>query len=89
MSDRTSAGLFADVFEYLAEEPDERNKKFARRLWGMIGEYDFTPCQMECDDALFSLGLAKKGVYPHHDQIYYLGDRGFDQADGVVNGGVQ
>lgn len=75
LSDRTSAGLFAGIFEFLAEEPDERGKKFARRLWEMTKQYDFTPCQMECDDALLDLGLMRKGTYPQHDQMFYEGDK--------------
>lgn len=60
MSDRTSAEVFARVFERLAEDPDERNKKLAQDLWDIARGYDFHPIQMDCDDALVKLGLATK-----------------------------
>lgn len=59
MADRTSAGLFGTFFEFLAEEPDERSKVMAEKLWRISKRYDFGPCQMDCDDALVKLGLAR------------------------------
>lgn len=59
MADRTSAGIFGSVFEHLAEQPDDRAKKFAVWLWRQQGEYDFSPYQMGCDKALMKLGLAE------------------------------
>lgn len=60
MADRTSAEIFGTIFAYLAQTPDERAKTFARALFYMSQGYDFSECQMECDDALVTLGLAKK-----------------------------
>lgn len=60
MADRTSAGIFARVFEYLSlvEDPINRHE-FARFLYGESRRCDFHPCQMDCDDALVKLGLAR------------------------------
>jgi hypothetical protein len=66
MSDRSGAALFADVFEYLARNPTEEAKAFARHLWEKIGDYDFNPYQLYCDDALVKLGLAHMGIDPEY-----------------------
>ncbi len=67
MSDRTSAGIFSGMFEYLAREPiSDEALKFSRVLWEQQREYDFAPRQMECDKALIRLGLAKRGVSPEY-----------------------
>ena len=61
MADRTSARIFAMVFEHLAEEASDRDKAMAKRLWALTGEFDFSPYQMYCDEALEKLGLAERG----------------------------
>ena len=62
MSDRTTAGVFCKVFCALAREPiTEETKTIARGLYQDTGEYDFNKYQMECDDALIALGLARRG----------------------------
>lgn len=58
MSDRTSASIFGQTFEYLARKP-EQNREHALVFWERAKHYDFHPCQMECNEALVSLGLAK------------------------------
>ena len=60
MADRTSAGLFGMVFGFLAEQPDDRSKALAARLWRARTGYDFSDYQLEADDALVALGLAVK-----------------------------
>lgn len=60
MSDRSSAEIFGMVFEYLAEIPDERAKKMAKKMLEASANYDFSAYQMYCDEALIKLGLAKK-----------------------------
>lgn len=53
MADRTSAALFAGLFERLSDgKPLD-----VKAIWEMAGGYDFTPQQMECNDALKKLGL--------------------------------
>lgn len=68
MADRTSASIFAMVFEYLAEDNSEKSREFARKLWDETRRYDFNPYQMYCDDALITLGLAKKGLHPEYPE---------------------
>lgn len=61
MSDRTSAGIFADVFELLVEEVSVTwRNPMALRLWEMSLQYDFSPQQMEIEETLEALGLAGK-----------------------------
>lgn len=66
MSDRTSARLFGEVFEILAEHvpAGEARDAAVLRFWGLTRDYDFSPDQMGADDALFALGLARRGVDP-------------------------
>ncbi|RJQ25725.1 hypothetical protein C4577_05005 [Candidatus Parcubacteria bacterium] len=64
MADRTSAAIFGDIFNMLASDEPIDKKQMALKVWEMSGEYDFTPYQMYCDDALIELGLARKGVDP-------------------------
>ena len=56
MADRSSAGLFATLFDALAKgEPLNPDS-----LWEMTESYDFDPYQMYCDDALTKLGLMRR-----------------------------
>ena len=84
MADHTSAGIFGEIFVRLAKTPDERNIEFAHWLWGKSMQYDFSPCQMECQDSLVKLGLARRGVDPRWPQDgetwLYKGDEGFDDG---------
>lgn len=65
MSDRTSAEIFGNVFVLvardttLAKNPKGRNS-LALQLWEMSKGYDFGPSQMDCDEALIGLGLARE-----------------------------
>ena len=70
MADRTSAGLFSDMFEILEKyvPEGEQRDELARRFWDMTEGYDFSPYQMGCDDALLALGLAHLGVDPEYPQ---------------------
>jgi hypothetical protein len=58
MADRTSAEIFAMVFDYLADEKVISKERMADMLWDASQGYDFTSDQMGCDDALVKLGLA-------------------------------
>ncbi|MDP3767565.1 MAG: hypothetical protein Q8S13_06090 [Dehalococcoidia bacterium] len=60
MADRSSAALFADIFEALASDKPLDRKALAERFWDKTGGYDFSPYQMDCDKALIKLGLATK-----------------------------
>ncbi len=77
MADRTSAGIFSDIFVYLAKQK-KPDIKFAKKLWRDSKQFDFDNAQLECDDALIKLGLAKLGLskeYPEDGEItLYLGD---------------
>ena len=66
MADRTSAALFGAFFERLAETPDERSRELATWLWGQSRGYDFNDYQMDADEALVALGLARRGVDPEY-----------------------
>lgn len=78
MADRSAASLFADIFNYLAANPDERAKDMARAMWSRSGDYDFSPRQLYADEALLKLGLARMGVHPRYpedgEQIVYEGE---------------
>lgn len=59
MSDRSSAEVFGITFEELAKNPDPRNKRLAKKIYKLTKNYDFSAYQMDCDNALVVLGLAK------------------------------
>lgn len=59
MADRTAAGIFSKVFNLLAKNPTEENKEMALEFWEDSQEFDFSPYQMDCDEELIKLGLAK------------------------------
>lgn len=73
MADRTSAALFASVFDLLAEMRPPATES-AMKLWEKSQHYDFHPYQMYCDDALVTLGLARRT----DESIVYYGEDGFD-----------
>lgn len=52
MADRTSAEIYGGLFERLAKQLKE--------IWAEADCYDFHKCQMDCNDALLFLGLARK-----------------------------
>ena len=76
MSDRTTARLFAVVFEGLAAIPQSKERdSLAEEMWQSTGEYDFCTYQMYCDDHLVTLGLAKHGDNPDYpEEILYRGE---------------
>jgi len=82
MADRTSARLFGDIFNMLAEEPTEKHKEMASKIFDKTYDYDFSNYQMYADEALKKLGLAKKGIGPDYPEdgeiIIYKGDNGWD-----------
>lgn len=66
MSDRTSAEVFAALFDITAHliPPSDIRDRFVRRIWDLSRGYDFSDEQLECDDSLMKLGLARKWVDP-------------------------
>ena len=78
MADRTSAELFGILFEVLAEEPTEENKVLAKTFYELSERYDFSYSQMEADEALVTLGLAKRFTDPdwpdEGEQVFYFGE---------------
>jgi len=77
VADRTSAGLFGLFFDLLAENPTEEHKTMAQEIWRATRAYDFSPYQMDCDDSLLTLGLARKGLdpkYPEEGEILLYGE---------------
>ena len=74
VSDRTSAEIFRRIFEGLAKgEGPVNRKKLARELWKDTEQYDFHPKQLECDDVLQKLGLARRLPGQFGDECEYLG----------------
>jgi hypothetical protein len=76
MSDRTSAAIFSEVFVLLASDPTDQHKQWAHALWPKTREYDFSDCQLGCDEALAKLDLADKSVnteYPEDGKVWRYG----------------
>jgi len=68
MADRTSAALFGKIFDLLAKNPSDENKAIAKEIWPMSCDYDFAPYQMNADESLIKLGLAKMGKLDGEDE---------------------
>ncbi len=58
MSDSTSAEIFGMLFEELAK--GTKPKDLAKKMWAEMGQYDFDPYDMDCQDALIALGLCEE-----------------------------
>lgn len=78
MADRTAAHIFSLIFDALAKDGEIDRKRLAKQLMKAAREFDFNSCQMECDDSLLKLGVAKMGVdkdYPEDGRrVLYLGE---------------
>lgn len=68
MADRTSAGLFGKIFELLAKNPSVENQTIAKEIWPLHHDYDFSEYQMDADEDLIKLGLAKHGIHPDYPE---------------------
>lgn len=62
MSDRTSAAIFGELFVMFAEDAMPTDREYARKVWAMTWEYDFSFEQMECNEELVRLELASAVV---------------------------
>lgn len=58
MADRTSAGIFSEIFDSLAKRNTPECREIAQEIWDLHWNYDFCNYQMDCNDALITLGLA-------------------------------
>lgn len=77
MADRTSARLFGKIFELLAKNPTDEHKAIAKEIFAETSDYDFSNYQMDADEPLIALGLAKKGIdpkYPEDGEVVIYGD---------------
>lgn len=79
MTDKNSAQLYGILFEVLAEDPTEENKALAKIFFDQSDAYAFTHDQMDVDEALITLGLAKREIDPDFpdegEQVLYLGEQ--------------
>ena len=68
MADRSSAYLFARIFELINGHVHdvEARQKLALEFWRESRSYDFSPYQMSCDEILMKLGFARLGVDPDY-----------------------
>lgn len=71
MSDRTAAELFSSIFQVLASDKPINRIAWAHEFWRRSKDYDFSPYQLYCDDALVKLGLAVERDGPDGSEIGY------------------
>lgn len=57
MADRSAAEAFGSFFRYLAGRGDTQGGRY---FYSKTRNYDFTAGQMNCDDELVVLGLARR-----------------------------
>lgn len=94
MADRTSARLFGEIFEMLAEEfpAGETRDRLAKRFWVMSRGYDFSDYQMDVPEALLKLNLAHMAVDPQYPEdgaiIIYEPPPGASVPTGSEGGGT-
>jgi len=82
VSDHHSPPIFAWIFEHLAKNPTEENKKAALEAWHLMFDFDFWYGDMHCDKALEKLGLARKKPskeYPEEGERWFYGPEGKDR----------
>jgi hypothetical protein len=77
VADRTSANLFATLFELCAKR-GAAGKEIAMEMWKLRRGYDFSDYQVAADKAMMKLGLAKEIADPEGgSKVVYL------QSDGT------
>lgn len=76
MTDSIGAELYGILFEVLAQDPNEENKALAKRFFKLIDESDFSYSQMNVDEALITLSLAKRRLDLEGEQtVLYFGEK--------------
>ena len=78
MADRSSAYLFSRIFSLIDEhvQDAQTRQKLALEFWNESRSYDFSDDQMDCDEVLMKLGLARRDVdprYPHDGEVVLYG----------------
>jgi hypothetical protein len=75
MADRSSAGIFGRVLEYIAECPHQGADDMIEFLWREAMNYDFNFCQMELNDKAIKfykkLGYIRTHKYDDWDEEHY------------------
>lgn len=65
MSDKDSAAMLSELFLILSKfPPSEMRSEIATWAWEMTKGRDFHPSDMQTDEELTLLGLARKGIDP-------------------------
>lgn len=59
MGDSKSCEIFSKVLKLLAENPTREHIDIAHELYAMTRNYDFTDYELDCNDALVALELAR------------------------------
>lgn len=74
MSDRSGAMLAGVAFQIISEmdAPEQEKRKAGKRLWDSLRSFDFSPYQMDQDEALISLGLAIRVTYEEGERLGLL-----------------
>lgn len=67
MGDSTSARIFGNFFYHAAQLKLTKKDKLVKFMWEAQLPYDFHPSDMECDEELIELGLARRGIDPDYD----------------------
>ncbi len=67
MGDSTSARIFGDFFRNAAKLKCSKKDPHVKFMWCSQLPYDFHPSDMECDEELIELGLARRGIDPDYD----------------------
>jgi hypothetical protein len=74
MVDRIGAELYGILFEVLAQNPDEETKALAKQFFDLVDTSDFSYAQMGVDEALITLGLAKRIDLEGERIVLYLSE---------------
>lgn len=82
MPDSTSARIFGSVFIHLAESPTPTSRALALWLWEFSSQFDFSSQDLNCNNALRLLGLAR--LQDDSDRWIYLGDEGFGDVQAAT-----
>ncbi len=79
MADRDSAYLFGLIFKLIDDYvPDNEALKVAAKHWAISREFDFSPSQIEANETLKRLRLAKEIVdkrYPEDGPVWMYGPK--------------